>query len=322
MERDEFIKILQSLHVDESMRESLLTFFDSYLKMPVDPTTLGPLFTTFAKLVEQECISPTQFSHFHSKERSPFDFYLFALDMVRPLIDFSSSKILGKENLEKIDNALQQNENVILFVNHQTEIEPQIIDLLISKEYPRISSSLIFIAGHRVTTDPFAIPFARGANVLSIYSKKYIEAPPEQKAEKMQHNVKTLAALESILNDGGACVYVAPSGGRDRYDATGAVALAPFDPNSVEMFHLLSRKVEKKTHFHPLALSTIKLLPPPSTTQIEIGEERYASYGPAHLFFGDRFDFSKIPLSTDRKDIRKERCDALFAIIQKMYSQL
>lgn len=322
-------KILEESFLDASSKNTLLHFFESYLKIPVNKKDLLHLLTTYVKLVEKEVASPTIFPHFHYKERSLFDFYAFSLDMVRPLIDFSASSVLGEDNLVSIDAALERNENVILLANHQAEIDPQIIDLLISKKYPRVASSLVFVAGHRVISDPLAIPFSRGTNLLCIYSKKYIESPPELKAEKVQHNAKTIATLETLLDAGGVCIFVAPSGGRDRYDASGTVALAPFDPTSVEMFHLLARKAKTKTHLHLLALSTINLLPPPSTSSVELGEERLVSYGPAHLFFGPELPSDPVenPLSTstsfaDKKELRKERSDFLFASLQEMYSKI
>lgn len=327
MELDECKKILDTSSLDTSSKNVILRFFESYLKTPINRENLLSLFTTFIKLVENEFSSLSFFPHFHYKERFPFDFYTFSLEMIRPLIDFSHSSVHGEENLLCIDKALQRNENVILLANHQAEIDPQIIDLLISKKYPRIASSLVFVAGHRVISDPLAIPFSRGTNLLCIYSKKYIESPPELKSEKMQHNAKTISALENLLDEGGACIFVAPSGGRDRYDASGKVSLAPFDPNSIEMFYLLTRRAKTKTHLHLLALSTINLLPPPSTTSIELGEERLVSYGPAHLFFGpelnsDITDFPPVhPSSADRKELRKERSDILFTMLQEMYSK-
>jgi glycerol-3-phosphate O-acyltransferase len=52
-----------------------------------------------------------------------------------------------------------------------------------------LASKIVFVAGHRVTTDPVAIPFSIGCNLLCIFSKKYIEVPPELKASKQQRNM-------------------------------------------------------------------------------------------------------------------------------------
>jgi glycerol-3-phosphate O-acyltransferase len=94
---------------------------------------------------------------------------------------------------------------------------------------------MVFVAGHRVTTDPLAVPFSRGRNLLSIYSKKYVDADPEKKQERLLHNQRTIKRMGQLLSEGGYCIYVAPSGGRDRKDQkTGKVEAAAFDPQSIE----------------------------------------------------------------------------------------
>ena len=45
-----------------------------------------------------------------------------------------------------------------------------------------------------------------------------------------------------LFKEGGKCVWVAPSGGRDRPDENGEYRVAPFDAKSVEMFRLMSEK--------------------------------------------------------------------------------
>ena len=177
---------------------------------------------------------------------------------------------------------------------------------------------MIFVAGHRVTTDPVAIPFSRGVNLLCIYSKKYLDFPPESRPEKLAHNAKTISKLEDLLNEGGNCIYVAPSGGRDRCDATGAVSIAPFDPQSVEMFSLLANRSTQLTHLHTLALSTMSLLPPPPTTHIELGEMRRVSFAPARLVFGPAIDMEQLGKDPDRRQRRIERAEILTGAIQEM----
>lgn len=49
----------------------------------------------------------------------------------------------------------------------QTEADPQVISLLMEREgYGKLASGLINVAGHRVTTDPLAIPFSMGRNLF------------------------------------------------------------------------------------------------------------------------------------------------------------
>ena len=59
-----------------------------------------------------------------------------------------------------------------------------------------------------------------------------------------------------LFKEGGKCVWVAPSGGRDRPDENGEYRVAPFDAKSVEMFRLMSEKAGRKSHFYPLSMVT------------------------------------------------------------------
>ena len=94
-------------------------------------------------------------------------------------------------------------------------------------------------------------------------------------------------------------IYVAPSGGRDRCNAKGEVEVAPFDPQSIELFALIAQKAGVATHFYPLALSTYHVLPPPHSVNMELGEARLAQCTPVHLYFGDEVD---IPCADDALD--------------------
>ena len=77
--------------------------------------------------------------------------------------------------------------------------------------------------------------------------------------------------MAELLSDGGRCIYVAPAGGRDRLNAAGEVDVAPFDGQSIEMFHLMARRAARPTRFYPMALATYHLLPPPEVIEIHIG---------------------------------------------------
>lgn len=322
MDMQRLISALQSAKFDQTTQRLLLEFFESYQqalrpssRILVDPTVL---LEQYVLLIRDEMVYPTLFDHFHISERLPYDFYAFGRDVVSPLIDMEHSTIEGRENLLSIIDAIDRGENVVLLANHQTEIDPQVISLLTTPLSDRLASSMIFVAGHRVTTDPIAVPFSRGVNLLCIYSKKYIDQPPEKRSEKLVHNAKTMAKLEDLFNEGGKCIYVAPSGGRDRYNEAGVVSIAPFDPQSVEMFSLLANKATQPTHLHLLALSTIDLLPPPPTTNVELGEERKVSFAPVRLCFGPALDMETIGVNLDRKQRRIERAGILTQRIREI----
>ena len=100
----------------------------------------------------------------------------------------------------------------------------------------------IFVAGDRVQTDAIAVPFSMGRDLLCIYSKKHIENPPELKGEKSKHNRLVMKTMAKLFKEGGKCIWVAPSGGRDRPNAeTGKFEVAPFDSKSIEMFPFTPR---------------------------------------------------------------------------------
>ncbi len=96
------------------------------------------LFNQLVELVMQVVRNPYHFEIFHRAIRQPFDYYQFGLNFIRPLINFSQSKIFGLNYLEEIVSQLKKGENVILLANHQTEPDPQIISLLLEPIYPNL----------------------------------------------------------------------------------------------------------------------------------------------------------------------------------------
>jgi glycerol-3-phosphate O-acyltransferase len=223
-----------------------------------------------------------------------------------------------------MEKELAQGENVILLANHQTEADPQAISIVLGQTHPEMADKIIYVAGERVTTDPLAIPFSMGCNLLCIYSKRYIDHPPELKEQKLLHNKNTMDKMRRLLEEGGKIIYVAPSGGRDRRNAKGEIEVAQLDPSSIEMFYLMAKKAKTPTHFYPLTLSTYELLPPPETVQKELGEPRFAKKSPIHLSFGKEFNMEKFPGSdqSDKQMRRKARADALWKLIHNDYLRI
>src|SRR3989344_4798016 len=298
-------------HFPPKTQKILEGFFDSYQKITKQDVEI---LKTFRKLLEKQLKNPFQFEPYHKKVRSPFDYYQFGLDFVRPLIDLSHSRVTGLENLKKIDDQLHKQENVILLANHQTETDPLAISILLENSHPHIGEKIIYVAGERVVTDPLAIPFSMGCDLLCIYSKRYIDHPPELKLKKQLHNKSTMELMSSLLKEGGKIIYVAPSGGRDRKNQDGVVEVAPFDPASVEMFYLMAKKAKTPTHFYPFSLDTYDVMPPPDTIQKELGEARYAKHSSVHLAFAPEFDMEHFPGSDqNEKNLRRQaRADAIW----------
>lgn len=312
----------------EGISKIIFKFYQTYLeaveKNGYSRKEFEPLIIKLAELSVKQLSHPFRFEPYHRSIRKPFDFYAFGLDFIRPLIDLKRSTMKGLENLDQIQAYLAKGENVILFANHQTEPDPQVISILLEEKYPGLAEEMIIVAGHRVTTDPLAVPLSKGCNLLCIYSKKHIEYPPEQKTEKLLHNQRTLKKMNELLAKGGKCIYVAPSGGRDRPDKQGKLDVAKFDPQSIDLFLLYGERSKKPCHFYPLALATYALLPPPNSVEKEIGERRHANSAPVHLCFGKEIDvkalFKESPLP--KKETRKVRADAIWSLVQKDYEGL
>jgi glycerol-3-phosphate O-acyltransferase len=274
--------------------------------------------------LEEQLEAPFTFAPYHRQITVPFDYYRFGLEFLRPLVDSAASTLHGLDHLDRIAAQLAVRENVIFFANHQTEGDPQAISLLLEGTHPAIGQQLIFAAGERVTTDPLAIPFSMGRNLLCIYSKRYIDQPPEQRTAKQLHNRKTMERMSALLGEGGQCIYVAPSGGRDRANAQGIVDVAPFDPQSVEMFHLMALRAGRPTHFYPMALATYEFLPPPETVQVELGEVRRIRRTGIHLSVGGELDMTRFPAGEagGKHDQREARARAIWQRVRDEYARL
>lgn len=310
--------------IDEKLHHIIHNFYSNYVqttsKLP-DPENSLKLFDLLMKLVFEQIKKPHQFSIFHRSIREPFDYYQFGLDFIRPFINFNYSKIFGMDSLKRIQDQLKKGENVILLANHQTEPDPQVISLLLEKIDPKLAADIVFVAGHRVITDPMAIPMSLGRNLLCIYSKKHISQTPEEKANKVLHNQRTLKQMHELLNKGGYCIYVAPSGGRDRQNDEGVFSPAPFDAQSVELFWLLSQQAEKATHFYPFALQTHGLMPPPKHLEKELSERRIIHFTPVRLAFGEEIDMNHFPGSEnlDKKGKREKRAEYIWQKVCQSY---
>jgi len=283
-----------------------------------------PHLLLFLQLAETQFKSPHPFEPYHRKVRHPIDYYRFSLDFIRPLIDLGRSAVFGIEHLDDAARAMRRGENAILLANHQTEPDPQAIAILLEKTHPEIAEKIIYVAGERVTTDPLAIPFSMGCDLLCIYSKRYIDHPPELKAKKQLHNKNTMEQMSRLLQEGGRIIYVAPSGGRDRRNAKGRIEIAPFDPASIEMFYLMAKKAKTPTRFLPFALSTYDLLPPPDAIQKELGETRTAKRTPVFLSFAPPFDMEHFPGADaeDRIKKREARAREIGTVVSRMYAKL
>jgi glycerol-3-phosphate O-acyltransferase len=304
------------------LEEFYTTYSEAVRQNGLQMEAYEPLITKYLQFVIEETVNPYRFENYHQAIRKPFDFYRFGLDFFRPLIRMEKSEVRYPERILEIERHLAKGENVILLANHQVEPDPQIIGIMLEKQHPKLAEKMIFVAGHRVTTDPTAIPGSKGCNLLCIYSKKHIKNPPEDMLMKQQYNQRTMQRMNELLSEGGKCIYVAPSGGRDRRNpVTQQVEIAPFDPQSIEMFWLMARHSGKPTHFYPLSLSTYNILPPPEKVEVEVGERRIARCAPVTLAFGKEINMDHVP-GTENLDKKSKRAVRANYIWQQVQNEL
>jgi glycerol-3-phosphate O-acyltransferase len=311
----------------ENVKKNLRSFYIGYhraLKGHAPVASYQTWFENFLDLIKMHHDSPFIFQPYHERVRYPHDYYKFGNDFFRLLVDEKNSSVHGHDHLKEIVAHLKKGHNVVFLANHQVEADPQALSLLLDEKYPKLAEKTIFVAGERVITDPVAVPFSMGRNLLCIYSKRYIDHPPEKKAEKQHHNKRAMELMCLLLKEGGKSIYVAPSGGRDRRNAEGIVEVAKFDPQSVEMFYLIAQKAKTPTFFYPMALATYDLLPPPETVQIELGEPRYSRRTPIHMAIGPSIDMEQFPGYDlpNKHDRRQARADHIWNLVCQDYKML
>lgn len=233
------------------------------------------------------------------------DYYKFGCDFFRPVMNLKKSQVLGKDNLQQAMEQLQRGENVVLLANHQSEADPQVVSVCLELAgYAQQAAEMVYIAGHKVTTDALAIPFSMGRNLICIHSKKHINADAETKPLKQRQNLKAMSAMLKSFKQGGTLLWVAPSGGRDRRDTTtGQVPCAPFDSKTIDMFRLMGNKSGVPTHYYTLAMVSYDLCPPPDYVEAGTGEQRNVRYVPVGISMGQEL------VSVGGLELRKSFCE-------------
>jgi len=232
--------------------------------------------------------------HRSLRDHDGIDFHKFGCDFFRPAINLDKSPVLGQENLKEAMEFVEQGHNVVLFANHQSEADPQIVSCLMEKVgYGKEAADIFFVAGHKVTTDTLAIPFSMGRNLICIHSKKHIDNDQETKPMKQKQNLMAMSAMLELLKnpDKGSIIWVAPSGGRDRRDLkTNEVPIAPFDQKTIDMFRLMGNKSKQPMHYYSLSMVTYDICPPPDYVEAGTGEQRNVRYAPTGLSFSKELE--------------------------------
>jgi glycerol-3-phosphate O-acyltransferase len=318
-----FDKMFTYVATDQPIYKHMKTFLLDFEKIlcenKADLNKYEKLTEIYLKEVLENSSNPFQFESFHPAIREPIDYLELGIAFFEPLIDKQNSKVHGTENLLAMDSAMAEGRNIILFSNHQVEADPQVISIMTEPYSKRISEELMFVAGDRVTSDPLSIPFSKGRNLFCIYSKNYFELHPEKRTAMQEHNKKTIFAIRRQLDLGGRCIYLAPSGGRDRKKEDGTLEPAPFDEKSIDLFCLLAKKAKAPTDIYTLSLKTYDLMPPPTHRSPIIGEPRRAFYKPVSLNFSKKIDPQQIQEFATTKEGREKRCEMLYNIVKQNY---
>lgn len=253
-----------------------------------------------------------------TEDGNAIDFYKFGCDFFRAAMNLSESLVLGEENLAILREQINNGENVVLLANHQSEADPQVVSCLFEKAgFNDEAEKMVYVAGHKVTTDTLAIPFSMGRNLICIHSKKHIDADPETKPAKSRENLAAMSGMLGKLRQGGTIIWVAPSGGRDRRDLdTNTVPLAPFDQKTVDMFRLMGNKSKVKTHFYALSMVSYDICPPPDFVEVGTGEQRNVRFVPVGIAVSDELE------NVGGVESRHLFTENAFAVCQKGYDDL
>lgn len=227
-----------------------------------------------------------------TEDGNTIDFYKAGCDFFRPAIDLKNSVVLGVDHLKQAREQLQNGENVIMFANHQSEADPQVMSCTLELvDFTEEAEKIVYVAGHKVTTDTLAIPFSMGRNLICIHSKKHIDADPDTKPLKSKQNLMAMSGMLNMLKKGGTIIWVAPSGGRDRRDLeTGKVPIAPFDQKTIDMFRLMGNKSKVKTHFYSTSMVSYDLCPPPDFIEAGVGEQRNVRFVPVGINISEELE--------------------------------
>lgn len=252
--------------------------------------------------------------------KNAVDFYQFGCDFFHHCMDLTAPEInvLGRDNVQRAMDQVAAGENVIFFANHQSEADPQVTSSCLAfAGYAKQAADIIYVAGHKVTTDPLAIPFSMGRNLICIHSKKHIDSDPDSKPFKQRQNMKAMNAMLGDLKKGGTLIWVAPSGGRDRRNVeTGEVPLAPFDSKTIDMFRLMGNKSKVPTHYYTFAMVSYDLCPPPDFVEAGVGESRNVRFVPVGVAVGEELE------SVGGLEKRHEFCQHAMEQCQADYDKL
>jgi glycerol-3-phosphate O-acyltransferase len=89
------------------------------------------------------------------EDGNTMDYYQWGCEFFRYFMDKEESVVLGEQNLKKAMEQANKGENVVFFANHQSEADPQVMSMMLEKAgYKEEAERVVYVAGHKVTTDP------------------------------------------------------------------------------------------------------------------------------------------------------------------------
>ena len=273
-------------------------------------------------LIELNPATAYTFPSNHTRILEPYNYYNFGQRYIRGLVNFQKSQLGHIDRFETVRRQLAAGDNVVLLANHQTEADPAAFALLLEAEFPELATSVIYVAGDRVVTDPLCKPFSMGRNLFCVHSKKHLDDEPELKSEKMATNRRTLKAMQTALNEGGKLLWIAPSGGRDRSvdQETGATIPDAFDPSAVELMRALVTKAKPTGHLYPFAMYTYRVMPPPASVEKAIGEQRVMNHSPVGIALCEELDTEALTAGIEDKEAKQVAvAEVAFTAVRKEY---
>lgn len=277
---------------------------------------------TIADCVLNQFLDPYTFPSAHSRLLEPYNYYAFGQRYVGSLINFSTSQLGHASRWDSVAEALAAGHNVVLLANHQTEADPGVFAHMLAASHPDLAADVIYVAGDRVVTDALCKPFSMGRNLFCVHSKKHLDDVPELKASKMETNRKTLVAMQRAFNKGGALVWIAPSGGRDR-PKDGVWTPDAFDPAAVELMRNLLTRAKQPGHLFPMAMFSYPIMPPPPSVDKELGERRLTAWSGVGISICEELDVAAITAGIEDKDAAQAAlADAAWRAVVSEYRQL
>lgn len=266
---------------------------------------------------------PYTFPSRHERILEPFNYYQMLQRFSGNLIDFDTSFVGHAERILEMKQAIERGENVLILANHQTEADPGIWSWMTESLAPNLANDMFYVAGDRVVLDPLAKPFSMGRNLICVHSKRHAEDDPALRAAKMRTNQKSVGELGKLFKKGGAIVWVAPSGGRDRKDASGEYVPADFDPSAVMLLKRMLDKSDKPGHVYPMAMVSAEIMPPPATVEKKLGEKRVIEYHGVGISIGKELDDEKILGGIEGKSEKTEAyTKAAYEKVNELYAPL